>query len=75
MTAIPLCVAPEHTILQAGMIARGRMRPEDAVEQARFSRLAAAGRDAEMRAVLRCAARMARLHLDNREWAIRAQNI
>lgn len=49
-------------------------RPEDAAEQARFSRLAAEGRDSEVLSRLHGAA-LARLHMDNREWAIREQAI
>jgi hypothetical protein len=75
MNAIPLCVSPHHTALQTALILRGMMRPEDAAEQARFSRLAATGRDAEARAILRQSERMARLHIANREWAIREQAI
>lgn len=75
MTTIPLCVSTQHTALQTALILRGMMRPEDAAEQARFSRLAAEGRDNEARAELRRAERMARLHMDNRQWAIREQAV
>ena len=50
-------------------------RPEDAAEQACFSRLAAEGRDDEVLSRLLHAAAMAKLHIANREWAIREQAI
>ncbi len=75
MTTIPLRVSPCHTTLQTALILRGLMRPEDAAEQARFSRLAAEGRDDEMRSILLGAESRQRLHMDNRAWAAREQAI
>lgn len=52
MTTIPLCVSTHHTSLQTALILRGLMRPDDAAEQARFSRLAAEGRHSEAKATI-----------------------
>lgn len=65
MTTIPLCVSTRHTALQTALILRGLMRPEDAAEQACFSRLAAEGRDDEVLSRLHGAAMRQRLHMDN----------
>lgn len=65
MTAIPLRVSTVHTSLQTALILRGLMRPEDAAEQACFSRLAAEGRDSEVISRLYGAAMRQRLHMRN----------
>lgn len=72
MTAI---TTPSGHLIHAHPLHAARMRPEDAAEQACFSRLAAEDREDEVMSRLHGAAMRQRLHMRNVEWAIREQAI
>lgn len=58
---VPVRLSAQHAKL---------LHPDDAAQQAKFRALAAAGQDDDVRSIVRHAARMAKLHMDNVEVAL-----